>query len=71
MAPRICTHCLLPHVTTDWYVIDEHKHPCRGDVECVDAHERRIVEEVRDGTLVQRALSAPPKWARRPRLIAS
>jgi hypothetical protein len=48
-APRLCTHCPQPHVTNDWYQIDESKHPCRGDVECAKAHERRIVREVRDG----------------------
>ena len=47
MAPRICTSCDLPHITTDWYVINEHRHPHRGDLECADAHENRIRRETR------------------------
>lgn len=47
MNARLCTSCLLPHETTDWYVI-EHNHPRRGDIECAAAHERRIPIEVRD-----------------------
>lgn len=46
---RICTHCPTPHVTTDWYEIDELRHPCKGEIECADAHERRIPREVRGG----------------------
>jgi len=47
MPPRICTSCEEPHVTTDWYVIAEHKHPRRGEVECKPAHEDRIRRELR------------------------
>lgn len=47
MTPRICTSCLLPHLTTDWYRIESY-HPCAGQFECVSAHERRIAREVRD-----------------------
>lgn len=47
MPPRICTSCDKPHLTTDWYVIDEHKHPRKGDVECAPAHEDRIRRELR------------------------
>ena len=47
MAPRICTSCDQPHITTDWYVINEHRHPHRGDIECADAHELRVLRETR------------------------
>jgi len=44
---RICTCCPIPHETTDYYVI-EPRHPRRGEIECAEAHERRIPLEVRD-----------------------
>ena len=47
MSPRLCTSCLLPHVTTDWYVIEAY-HPRGKEIECAAAHERRIFLEVRD-----------------------
>jgi hypothetical protein len=50
VAPRICTSCDVPHVTSDWYVVAEHKHPLRGEVECREAHEDRIRREVRDAS---------------------
>lgn len=47
MPPRTCTSCDTPHVTIDWYVIDERGHRKRGQVECREAHEKRIAREVR------------------------
>jgi len=65
MSPRLCTSCPLPHVTTDWYVIEDY-HPHAGDIECADAHERRIPLEVRDfGT------STPPKFPSRADTVLS
>lgn len=55
MAPRICMSCFEPHITTDWYVVNEYRHPHRGDVECAEAHEDRIRRETRpDETLAQK-----------------
>lgn len=48
MPPRICTCCHPPHVTSDWYVITESKHPQKGQVECRQAHEDRVRREVRE-----------------------
>jgi hypothetical protein len=47
MTSRLCTSCEVPHVTTDYYVI-EATHPLRGEVECSLAHEDRIRRETRD-----------------------
>lgn len=47
MAPRICTSCDEPHITIDWYVITEYPHPRRGDIECAQAHELRVLRESR------------------------
>lgn len=48
MPPRICTSCDEPHITTDWYVINDRGHKQRGDVECREAHEDRVRRETRD-----------------------
>jgi len=67
MAPRLCTSCLVPHVTTDWYVI-EYAHPRRGDIECAPAHERRIFLEVRDfGTKAPPAAACGRKSGAKPK----
>jgi hypothetical protein len=47
MPPRLCTSCPVPHETADWYVV-EYNHPRHGEIECAEAHERRIPLEVRD-----------------------
>lgn len=47
MAPRICTSCYEPHITTDWYMI-EYGHKQRGEIECRDAHEDRVRRETRE-----------------------
>lgn len=48
MPPRICTVCPEPHLTSDWYVVTEAKHPQKGQVECSAAHEDRVRREVRE-----------------------
>lgn len=48
--PRICTVCDVPHVTTDWYIVTERKHPLLGQTECRAAHEDRVRREVADLT---------------------
>jgi len=67
MSPRLCTSCLIPHVTTDWYVI-EFAHPRRGEIECAPAHERRICLEVRDfGTARPPAAACGKKSGAKPK----
>jgi hypothetical protein len=67
---RLCTHCPTPHVTGDFYVIDERGHPCHGDVECREAHEIRVPRETRGGVTGKRELvnscSSLPGRGRRP-----
>jgi hypothetical protein len=48
MPPQICTVCDEPHLTSDWYIVNEFKHPLRGQVECREAHEVRVRRELAD-----------------------
>jgi hypothetical protein len=57
MPPRICTCCDEPHETDDWYVINDHKHPRKGRVECAAAHEDRIRRECRGAEVANRRAS--------------